>query len=178
MSAENTLTNPVDNMLANFAPSVDNQRAYRNALSNFATGVTVITAQTPNGPIGMTANSFASVSLDPALVLWSLAKDSLRYDQFAPAKHFAIHVLHAEQQELAMSFAKRGDAFDLVDHEVNPEGLVRLNDCLARFECATDAVHPAGDHDIMVGRVLRAAIGEGQPLIFAQREFGTFAPSS
>ncbi|MBO9401773.1 flavin reductase family protein [Shimia sp. R9_3] len=170
MSADTTLTG--------FVPSVDTQRAYRNALSNFATGVTVITTKTANGAIGMTANSFASVSLDPALVLWSLAKDSLRYAQFVPATHFAIHVLRADQKDLAIAFSKRGDAFDLIDHEVNADGVICLHNCLARFECATDAVHPAGDHDIMVGRVLRAAIGEGTPLVFAQRDFGSFAPEA
>jgi flavin reductase (DIM6/NTAB) family NADH-FMN oxidoreductase RutF len=170
MSADHTLTG--------FVPSVETQRPYRNALSTFATGVTVITTKTAGGRIGMTANSFASVSLDPALVLWSLAKTSLRYSQFAPATHFAIHVLRVDQKELANAFAQRGDAFDLVDHEINAEGVTILNDCLARFECATYAVHEAGDHDIMVGHVLRAAESSGEPLIFAQRAYGTVTPES
>ncbi|MDA5555587.1 flavin reductase family protein [Shimia sp. MMG029] len=165
-----------DTSLTSFVPSVETQRPYRNALGNFATGVTVITTKTADGQIGMTANSFASVSLDPALVLWSIAKSSLRYAHFAPATHFAIHVLRADQKDLAQAFAQRGDAFDLVDYAINAEGVAVLNDCLSRFECATHAVHEAGDHDIMVGHVLRAAEGSGSPLLFAQRSYGTVQP--
>ena len=86
-------------------PAID-QQDLRAALSQFATGVTIITCSTDDGPVGMTANSFNSVSLDPALVLWSISKTSRRYDYFATAKRFAIHVLDADQANLCMAFSK------------------------------------------------------------------------
>lgn len=167
-----------DTPLNSFAPTVENQRLYRNALSCFATGVTVITTRTDAGPIGMTANSFASVSLNPALVLWSLDNTSNRFDHFAPATHFAIHILRDDQQALSNAFAKHGDAFDMAAHDLNAEGVPVFQDCLARFECATEAKHPAGDHTIMLGRVLRVAQAPGEPLLFAQRAYGRFTPES
>lgn len=161
-----------------FAPTPGTQRDYRNALSCFATGVTVITVNTPDGPLGMTANSFASVSLDPPLVLWSPAKYSERYESFATATHFAIHVLRHSQKDLALHFAKRGDAFAHVTYTSNAAGVPIFADCLARFECATHAVHEAGDHAIVVGLVQNVLLNEGPPLIFAQRDYGTLAPDA
>ncbi len=169
---------PVSSSPSGFAPTTENHRDYRNALSCFATGVTVITVNAPDGPLGMTANSFASVSLDPALVLWSPAKYSERYTHFATATHFAIHVLRHSQKDLALHFAKQGDAFDHVAATVNAAGVPIFDDCLARFECATHAVHDAGDHAIVVGQVQNVLLNDGAPLIFAQRDYGTIAPDT
>ena len=158
-----------------FLPEAENHRAYRNALGSFTTGVTVVTAMSADGPIGMTVNSFASVSLDPPLVLWSPAKSSARHDLFAGAGHYAIHVLSADQHDLLARFTRGGAGFDGLDYHLNEEGVPVLSDTLARFECARANVHDAGDHTIVVGRVLRAAHGEGEPLIFSRGAFGRFA---
>ncbi|MCV3273996.1 flavin reductase family protein [Roseobacter sinensis] len=160
--------------LDGFAAGPDTQRQLRSAFGRFATGVTVVTAQTPDGPIGMTANSFSSVSLDPPLVLWCPAKSSTRYAHFIAAQHFAIHVLGTEQEEIALGFAKSGTAFDGLDVTQTAEGVPLLGDCLARFECTTDQIHDAGDHAIVVGRVRAAAFREGDALIFCQGRFTRF----
>lgn len=160
-----------------FSPTVENQRLFRDALGCFATGVTVVTTQTPTGPLGMTANSFSAVSLDPALVLWSPAATSQRYPYFAKSAHFSIHVMRCEQKQLALEFARRGDAFDLTDWATNADGVPVLTTCLARFDCATHAIHKGGDHAIIVGRVLRATLSSGAPLVFAQRAYGSFTQS-
>ncbi len=164
------------NMAPEFDPTVENQRMYRDALGCFATGVTVITAGSDRGPIGMTANSFSSISLDPPLVLWSPAKHSHRYPVYAAAKRFAIHVLRADQQALALEFARRGDAFDQVAWRADAEDVPLIDDCLARFECRTHAIHDGGDHAIVVGEVVHVTLNSGTPLVFAQRAYGGFAP--
>ena len=105
-----------------FAPQ-DDPRAYRMALGSFATGVTVVTAASAEGPVGITANSFASVSLDPPLVLWSPAKDSNRYEYFGPAEHFAIHVLDAHQQRICDAFTRDKAAFSGLDWHEGAHGV-------------------------------------------------------
>src|SRR6056297_567811 len=112
-----------------FEPSHETARDYRNALGRFGTGVTVITCATSTGPLGITANSFASVSLDPPLVLWSPAKSSSRYPFFMAADHFAIHVLGAEQDALCNAFARSGDAFDEFDWQQGPQDVPLIEGC-------------------------------------------------
>lgn len=160
--------------LNSFTPGPDTQRQLRSAFGQFATGVTVVTAQTSTGPIGMTANSFSSVSLEPALVLWCPAKSSSRYAHFVAAEHFAIHVMGVEHEDIATGFAKSGQAFDGLDVTLNAEGVPLLGDCLARFECSTHQIHDAGDHSIVLGRVRSAAFREGDALIFCQGRFRRF----
>ena len=110
--------NDIHALEAVFVPGADNHRAFRNALGSFTTGVTVVTAMTSDGPIGMTVNSFASVSLDPPLVLWSPAKSSSRYGAFTGARHFAIHVLGADQDHLVQRVAARQELDrDVVDRK-------------------------------------------------------------
>lgn len=157
-----------------FAPSAD-PRAFRAALGRFATGVTVVTTQTPDGPMGFTANSFASVSLDPALVLWSPARASQRFAVFAQAPFYTIHVLGADQAPMAARFLRGGDGFAGLDCGTAPEGMPILPDVLARYDCAQHATHDGGDHLIVVGRVLRAAMRDGAPLLFSQGAYGTVA---
>jgi flavin reductase (DIM6/NTAB) family NADH-FMN oxidoreductase RutF len=141
----------------------------RNALGQFATGVTVVTIA---GPQGFTANSFASVSLDPPLVLWSPARASARFPAFSNARHFAIHVLAEDQFGLSRHFVRGGQGFEGVEHEVSAEGVPLLAGTLARFECVQEATHDGGDHLIVIGRVLRFAVGQGKPLVFAQGGYG------
>lgn len=151
-------------------------RSLRGALSRFGTGVAIVTTEGADGPVGMTVNSFSSVSLDPPLVLWSAARASRRYPHFAGAAHMAIHVLAADQLGLCQAFAARADAFDAADWHRGEDDLPVLRGCLARFDCAAYAEYDGGDHGILVARVLRATLGEGTPLLCYQSRFGGFAP--
>jgi flavin reductase (DIM6/NTAB) family NADH-FMN oxidoreductase RutF len=151
-------------------------RALRDALGRFATGVTIVTIATRDGPMGFTANSFASVSLDPPLVLWSPARASARYPFFAAAQHYAIHILGAEEADLSRRFIRGGAGFDGLDHAGNPEGVPVIPGTLARFDCRQAATHDGGDHLIILGRVLRHLSRDGGPLLFSQGSFGTFTP--
>ncbi|WP_425515714.1 flavin reductase family protein [Mameliella sediminis] len=153
-----------------FDPSED-ARAFRDALGSFATGVTIVTAPGPDGPMGITASSFASVSLDPPLVLWSPQKSSRRFPVFRDATHYAIHVLDGHQQQLCNAFTRDAQAFDGLDVVTDENGVARIGGCLARFDCVQEAVHDAGDHVIIVGRVLSAAFRPGLPLLFQGGRF-------
>ncbi|AGI67356.1 putative nitrilotriacetate monooxygenase component B [Octadecabacter antarcticus 307] len=153
-----------------FDPLTD-QRAFRDALGAYATGVTIVTTASADGPIGITANSFASVSLNPPLVLWSPAKSSKRFKYFTGAKHFAVHILDGHQQQLCNGFTRDKSAFDGLDWAANDDGVPLINGCLARFECTLDAEHDAGDHTIIVGRVTGASAREGLPLLFQGGRF-------
>lgn len=150
-------------------------RALRDAFGRFATGVTLVTTPGPEGPVGFVANSFASVSLDPPLVLWSPARASSRFAIFEGAAHFAIHVLESGQRDWLARFARGGAGFSGLDHSVTTEGLPALSGALARFDCARHAVHDGGDHAIVVGRVLRVTVRPGAPLVFSQGRYGGFA---
>ncbi|RVV99102.1 flavin reductase [Mesobaculum littorinae] len=146
-------------------PGPDTARDFRAALGRFATGVTVITTRDATGPLGITANSFASLSIDPPLVLWSPARSSKRFTSFVEARHFAIHVMAADQYDLCANFARDGRTFDGFDVGEGAGGTPLL-DCLARFDCTAHAVHEGGDHAIVVGRVVSASWREGTPLLF------------
>lgn len=159
-----------------FTPAPEKGRALRHALGRFATGVTVVTVAGPEGPVGITANSFAAVSLDPALVLWSPAKSSRRFPVFAEAAHFAIHVLGADQRDIAARFTRHADDFRGLDLDAGPGGAPLIGDCLARFACRRFAAHEGGDHLVILGEVLEAACRDGAPLIFSQGFYGSFAP--
>ena len=144
-------------------------RELRNALGRFATGVCVITTVTENQQaVGMTANSFSSVSLDPPLVLWSLQNNSDHYDVFASSRYFAISVLGSGQQAHSDKYAKKGN------HELDPDhfrlgqhGVPMIHDALVSFECELEATHEGGDHLIIVGRVREMHEGPtGEPLVF------------
>jgi flavin reductase (DIM6/NTAB) family NADH-FMN oxidoreductase RutF len=160
--------------LRSFVPGPDRQRDFRDALGRFATGVTVVTTTTPDGPVGITANSFASVSLDPPTVLWSVARQSKRFDAFARCEHFAVHVLGAEQLDLAKQFVRSGAAFKDLDHRPNAHGIPLIAGCLSRFECTRIAAHDGGDHLIVVARVTAAALRDGEPLLFSGGDYGRF----
>ncbi len=160
--------------MQDFTPGPNTARDLRDAMGRFATGVTVITTRGADGPVGITANSFASVSLDPPLVLWAPGKFSRRFEYFVEAPHFAIHVLGLEQAELGYHFARNGFDFDLPGLTSSAEGTPLLSGCLARFDCRLAASHDAGDHAIVVGHVLRASLREGEPLVFSQGRYGGF----
>lgn len=153
--------------------AVDSTTLFRQALGQFATGVTIVTCRGTDGPVAITANSFNSVSLDPALVLWSAAKTSKRYPFFAAAQNYAIHVLGAHQIDLCKRFAKSAHDFDGVEWSYSNAGVPIIHGCLARFECTQSAHHDGGDHTIMVGQVVDFETNSGSPLIFAQGDFLT-----
>ena len=143
------------------------ERELRDALGRFATGVTVVTTMTTDGPLGITANSFASVSLEPPLVLWSPARKSWRFPSFEAASHFAIHVLSAGQLDLAESFSRPGDlGFDGLGFTSGLGDAPLLAGCTARFECRHEAGYDGGDHLIVVGEVLRLTEADLPPLIY------------
>lgn len=158
-----------------FNPAEGDTRRLRDALGSFATGVCVVTADGPEGPVGITANSFASLSLEPPLVLWSPARSSRRFTAFTAARHFVIHVLAEDQFALGRHYALQGHDFSLPGITMNPEGVPLLPGCLARFECRQEALHDGGDHALIVGRVLRAASRPGPPLVFSAGRYGGFA---
>lgn len=130
-------------------------KAFRRALGNFATGITVITATAEDGrQTGVTANSFNSVSLDPPLVLWSIMKNSASLEVFDNATHFAVNVLAADQMELSNHFARPvEDKFAGVDYEPGLGNAPLLPDCAARFQCANYQKVDGGDHWILIGKV-------------------------
>ena len=144
-------------------------RDFRSTLSSFATGVTVITALTPEDePIGVTISSFNSVSLDPPLILWSLSVSSPKLEAFQRANHYAVNILAAGQQALSDRFAARGsDRFAGLRTRTGLSGVPLLEDCCAWFECTNEAHYPGGDHIIFLGHVERFALGDtDSPLVF------------
>lgn len=154
----------------------DNQ-AFRQALGSFTTGVTIITATAPDGtPIGLTANSFNSVSLDPPLVLWSLAKTSLSVDAFNEAKNWNVHVLSQHQQDLSNTFASKGqDKFKGINLEDGISSAPLIPDCSARFQCRNTVTHDGGDHLIFIGEVLAFDQQALPPLVFQQGQYAMTA---
>lgn len=128
---------------------------FRNALGKFPTGVTIITAYDENKQmLGVTANSFNSVSIDPALVLWSIDKRAYSYESFTKGEYFTIHILRHDQIELSNKFARRGeDKFAGIDLHAESQLTPRLNGVAAWFECKKWQVCDAGDHAIIIGEV-------------------------
>ncbi len=157
-----------------FESESQSDRIFRDALGQFATGVTVITTNSPEGPVGMTANSFTSISLNPPLIMWSAAKTSKRYRHFEASANIAVHVLAADQQELCWAFSKSQDAFESCDWTANAHGTPLIDGCLARFECELYATHEAGDHVIVVLKVSDLSIRPGEPLLFHAGQVGGF----
>ena len=158
--------------MPNDDPSID-LADFRRALSCFATGVAVVTTvDRHGGRVGMTISSFNSVSLDPPLVLWSIAENAYSYRTFIDAEYFAVHVLTMEQQDLSARFARRGaDKFAGLDCREGLRGVPILPEYAACFECRTEHRHAGGDHRIIVGRVLRLEDRESDPLIFYRGRF-------
>jgi 3-hydroxy-9,10-secoandrosta-1,3,5(10)-triene-9,17-dione monooxygenase reductase component len=153
--------------------SVDS-RQFRTALGSFATGVTIVTTRAPDGsPIGLTANSFNSLSLDPPMVMWALAKTSLSLEAFEKADYFAVNILSADQQSLADLFATRGaEKFSALNCDTGLGGIPLLRGCSALFECRTSYQYEGGDHVIFVGEVVEFA-HFGRPALAFQG--GTYA---
>jgi flavin reductase (DIM6/NTAB) family NADH-FMN oxidoreductase RutF len=157
--------------------------ALRDAMGHFATGVTVITSVGPGGePVGTTANSVTSLSLDPPLVLACFDLRSSTLDAIRGHGAFAVNVLGHRQHQLSTNFAKRGLAavWDEVRHQRGPTGSPRLSDVIAVIECTLEHSFPGGDHEIVIGRVRHVETsGDGAtPLLFFRGKYASIAPGS
>jgi flavin reductase (DIM6/NTAB) family NADH-FMN oxidoreductase RutF len=156
-------------------------RDLRNAFGSFATGITIVTANRPDGsPIGITANSFSSVSLDPPLIMWCIASESKSIDAFLVGSHFAVTILNEADKDIVMHFAGKVAEKFPIKAETGPHGPSPLVPCdhLCRFDCIVESTHIAGDHLIIVGQVHAFDHKEGAPILFHGGKFGKFKQES
>ena len=146
---------------------------FRQALGMFATGVTIVTTRAGDGsPVGVTANSFNSVSIDPPLVLWSLAKNARSLDAFTGGEHWNVHILSQEQEALSNLFARAGeDKFGQQQLEPGVSDAPLLPGCSARFQCKTMFQYDGGDHIIFVGQVLSYDRTQRLPLLYVTGQY-------
>ncbi|WP_161867682.1 p-hydroxyphenylacetate 3-hydroxylase reductase component [Pseudomonas yangonensis] len=152
-------------------------RAFRRALGNFATGVTIMTAAANGKRVGVTANSFNSVSLDPALILWSIDKRSASYEVFNASSHFAVNILAADQIDLSNHFARPSDdKFTGIEVEEGAGGAPLFADCAARFQCELYQQIDGGDHWILLGRVVAFDDFGRAPLLYHQGAYSSVLP--
>lgn len=153
--------------------------AFRRILGHYPTGVCVVTATGPDGvSAGMVVGSFTSVSLEPPLVAFFPDRSSTSWPQIERAGKFCVNVLASDQHELCRRFSAKGaDKFANVSHSVSANGSPILNDVVAWIDCTLDAVHEAGDHYIVLGRVLALDVARaGEPLLFLRGGYGNFVP--
>ncbi len=151
-------------------------QAFRDALAHFASGVTVVAARPPSGLVGFTATGFTSVSLSPPLVLVCIDHVASAHDGVVGADHFGVSILDERQSWIAAQFARSGvDRFEgIALSPAGPSGAPLIEGALARIECRRHARHVAGDHTILVGEVIGAAVNVGRPLLRFARGFGAF----
>ena len=152
------------------------QATFRTVLGHFATGITVITALLDGEPVGLAANSFTSVSLDPPLVLFCAAKSSTTWPSIQKAGVFCVNILSDTQEDVSRLFAAKGaDRFQALGYHSAATGAPVLHDALAYIDCRIEGEHDAGDHIIVVGRVLALELQhEGRPLLFFRGGYGRF----
>ena len=154
----------------------NNVQSYRQALSCFATGVTVVSTRWQQSDWGMTCNSFASVSLEPRLVLWSIQNKASSLEAFTRASGFTVSVLTHSQQDVAKQFATgpMGERFSQAPVQRNSSGRLHVSDALAHFDCSLHQVVPAGDHCIVIGQVTDFHWTEAPALTYWRSRFGQF----
>jgi flavin reductase (DIM6/NTAB) family NADH-FMN oxidoreductase RutF len=156
-----------------------NSRAFRDALGHFATGVAVVSA-TPDGgaPVGLTINSFTSVSLEPPLILWSLDRGSDRFSAFMGVDRFGIGILGGVHQELSRRLARKGQsALEQAEIATGENGVVLLRSAIASFECEVFQRIEAGDHVVLIGHVLSCAqAAHEEPLVYYRGAYRALAP--
>ncbi len=151
----------------------------RQCLGRFATGVTIVTCKDAGGqPRGITANSFSSVSLEPPLVLWSIAKTSSSLRAYLDSRHFAFHILSADQRDLSSHFARTDDSlFADLDYQESADGVPILRGCMAVLHCTTREIHDCGDHYIIVGHVDEFELTDAEQLLFFRGEYREIKPT-
>jgi flavin reductase (DIM6/NTAB) family NADH-FMN oxidoreductase RutF len=157
------------------APAAFDERQFRDALAQFATGVTIVCARAdPHRYVGFTANSFNSVSLDPPLVLWSLARRSPSLATFEASDRYAVNVLAFGQVELARRFSRpHADRFAEVSYRLGWSEAPLIDGCVAWIECRHHMRHRAGDHMLFIGEVVTVERARGSPLVFHHGRYGT-----
>ena len=166
MSVEQAATDPIDH------------KQFRQALGRYTTGVTVVTTCSREGKLeGLTANSFASVSLDPPLVLWSLRKQAASLSSFQESGWFAVNVLGSQHEGVSRHFATPAmEKFSTMEYRPGLNGCPVLPDAIACFECSVEQQVEAGDHVVFIGRVRRLCNQEGDPLVFSGGAFCRTTP--
>ena len=143
----------------------------RSAMGCYVTGVTVVTTTDRNSLIGVTANSFSSVSLEPPLILWSLSKSSKKHAIMTTNKNFGINVLSKYQEQLALTFSQDKEPFSGVNYYLTNDGVPIINNSVATFECQLYAVYDGGDHSIILGLVTACNKSSLEPLKFFRGKF-------
>ena len=159
------------------AESID-PRAFREAMGCFASAVTVVSTITDDGQaVGVTVNSFNSVSLDPPLVLFCLGREATNYDHFMASGRFAVNILRRKQDDVSSGFAADGaNFFQNLDAEISNLGNPLVPNTLAMFDCVTEAIHDGGDHVILIGRVHELRHDpDGEPQLYYRSRYGTVA---
>jgi flavin reductase (DIM6/NTAB) family NADH-FMN oxidoreductase RutF len=154
------------------AETEDATEAFRKAVGSFATGVCVVTSEHEGRPAGMTLNSFTSVSLEPLLVLVSLAHGTRTLEAVRGSRRFAVAILHRGQREVALQFATRGADFPHHLVRRTQYGFYPVREALAELFCDVYEIVPAGDHDLVIGHVREFLAGRGEPLVFHRGQFG------
>ena len=159
---------------ATFLPGMDVAR-FKDAMSRFATGVTIVSGMDDGEPVGFTCQSFVSLSLDPPYVAVAPARSSTSWPRIARSGSFCVNVLSEDQEDLCMGFATSGGPkFDGVAwHPAPGTGAPVIEGCLAWVDCQVALVHDAGDHELILGHVLDLGVGEGSPLLFVRGRFAT-----
>ncbi len=153
------------------------QARFREVLSHFATGITIVTALEDGEPVGFTCQSFAALSLDPPMVILAPARSSTSWPRIAQAGAFCVNILEEHQEALGRAFAvSGGDKFDGVAWSPGITGSPVINGSLAVVECRLGDIFDGGDHELVTGHVVAMDIAEGSPLLFYRSGFGRFAP--
>ena len=150
-------------------------REFRNTVGCFATGITVITTvDEDRNPVGLTANSFTSLSLDPPMVLFCIDRKVASFEAFHANRHFAVNILSVDQRDISQRFAQSGpEKWSGVEFETWSTGCPILSDCVANLECEVDSVYEGGDHVILVGIVqsMASCDGELEPLVYFRGKY-------
>jgi 3-hydroxy-9,10-secoandrosta-1,3,5(10)-triene-9,17-dione monooxygenase reductase component len=150
---------------------------YRHVMGHFASGVAIVTATSPTGPVGLTCQSFFALSMDPPLVAVAPGRSSTSWPLVAEAGAFCVNILSNDQESVCRGFAVSGaDKFSGVRWSLTPNGSPLIEGVLAWLDCTIETSYPAGDHHLVVARVHELGTGSGEPLLFFRSGFGTFLP--
>jgi flavin reductase (DIM6/NTAB) family NADH-FMN oxidoreductase RutF len=159
--------------------SIEQLQDLRRCLGKFATGVTVVTCDGSAGPCGITANSFSSVSLQPPLLLWNIAKVSNSLQAYLDAEYFAINILGAGQRTLSSHFAQSDHTlWDNIEYNRSANNVPLLPNTVACFECRTHQIHDCGDHFIIVGEIESFRSSNDEPLVFYAGQYAALMPTN